>query len=105
MCLAVRYADGFDLGRRGADGRELTAEEMAAAFAELDRAERNAKRERRLMRSHWSPSALEENGSALVEKIRGYARTGLDRYLCAFPKDRAAEMIDRARDRLLPAFA
>jgi len=57
------------------------------------------------MRSHWSPSALEENGSALVEKIRGYARTGLDRYLCAFPKDRAAEMIDRARDRLLPAFA
>ena len=105
MRLAARYADGFDLGRRGADGRELTAEEMAAAFAELDRAERNAKRERRLMRSHWSPSALEENGSALVEKIRGYARTGLDRYLCAFPKDRAAEMIDRARDRLLPAFA
>jgi len=105
MRLAARYADGFDLGRRGAHGRELTPEEMAAAFAELERAERDATRERRLMRSHWSPSALEENGSALVEKIRGYARTGLDRYLCAFPKDRAAEMIDRARDRLLPAFA
>ncbi len=101
MRLAARYADGFDLGRRGRDGRDLAPEEMAEAFAELARIERAAKRERRLVRSHWSSSALEGDGAALLEKIDGYARAGLDQYLCAFPRDRAAEMIERSATRLV----
>jgi probable F420-dependent oxidoreductase len=104
MRLAAGLADGFDLGRHGASGADLTSQEMAAAFSELGSMERAAKRERPLLRSHWSSSALEGDGQALVEKIRGYAGAGLDQYLCAFPKDRAVEMIERSRERLIPAF-
>jgi alkanesulfonate monooxygenase SsuD/methylene tetrahydromethanopterin reductase-like flavin-dependent oxidoreductase (luciferase family) len=104
MRLAARLADGFDLGRHGATGADLTSEEMAAAFTELGSMERAAKREKPLMRSHWSSSTLEGDGRALVEKIQGYAGAGLDRYLCAFPEDRAAEMIEHSRERLIPAF-
>jgi probable F420-dependent oxidoreductase len=105
MRLAARYADGFDLGKHGPGGADLTTDELAAAFADLDALERAAKRERRLVRSHWSNSALDGNGAALIEKIRAYAAVGLDQYLCAFPKDGAADMVARSRERLIPAFA
>ena len=104
MRLAARYADGFDLGKHGPGGADLTNEEMAAAFKGLGSIEEAAKREKPLLRSHWSSSTLEGDGEALVEKVRGYAGAGLDQYLCAFPKDRAAEMIERSRERLIPAF-
>ncbi|OLC21730.1 MAG: hypothetical protein AUH33_01180 [Chloroflexi bacterium 13_1_40CM_68_21] len=105
MRLAARYADGFDLGKHGAGGADLTPAEMAASFAELESIERASKRETRLMRSHWSSTALEGPGGPLLDKIRAYAAAGLDQYLCAFPKDRAPEMIRRSREHLIPAFA
>jgi len=105
MRLAARYADGFDLGKHGAGGADLTPDEMAALFRELDAAERTAKREKRLERSHWSTSALDGDAKPLVDKIGAYAAAGLDQYLCAFPRDRAAEMIERSREGLIPAFA
>ncbi|HEV8536213.1 MAG TPA: TIGR03560 family F420-dependent LLM class oxidoreductase [Candidatus Limnocylindria bacterium] len=105
MRLAARYADGFDLGKHGTGGADLTPEEMAESFRELESMERAANREAPLMRSHWSSSELDGDGQALVEKIRAYGKVGLDQYLCAFPKERAAEMIERSRERLVPAFA
>jgi len=105
MRLAARYADGFDLGKHGAGGADLTPQEMAASFKELETIERTVKREERLQRSHWCASTLEGDGKALVDKIRAYGGAGLDQYLCAFPKERATEMIERARDRLIRAFA
>jgi probable F420-dependent oxidoreductase len=105
MRLAARYADGFDLGKHGAGGADVTPEEMAASFGELESIERTAKREKRLQRSHWSSSTLEGDGKPLVDKIRSYAGTGLDQYLCAFPKERTVEMIERSRELLIPAFA
>src|SRR5947208_14769560 len=39
MRLAARYADGFDLGKHGEGGADLTPEEMAASFRELEAAE------------------------------------------------------------------
>src|SRR5437667_512115 len=104
MRLAARYADGFDLGKHGTGGADLTNEEIAAAFKELGSMEVAAKRAKALLHSHWSSSTLEGDGRSLVEKIRGYGRAGLDQYLCAFPKDRAPEMIERSRERLIPAF-
>jgi probable F420-dependent oxidoreductase len=105
MRLAARYADGFDLGKHGAGGADLTPEEMAASFKELETIERTMKREERLQRSHWCASTLEGDGKALVDKIHAYAGSGLDQYLCAFPQERATEMIERSRERLIPAFA
>ncbi len=105
MRLAARYADGFDLGKHGAGGADLTPDEMAASFKELEAMERAVKREERLQRSHWCASTLEGDGKALIDKIRAYAGAGLDQYLCAFPKERAMEMIENSRERLIPAFA
>ena len=105
MRLAARYADGFDLGKHGSGGADLTAEEMAGAFRDLAEMERAAKRSQPLMRSHWSSSTLDGDGAALIDKIERYEDAGLDQYLCAFPKERAAEMIERSRVRLVPAFA
>jgi hypothetical protein len=105
MRLAARYADGFDLGKHGAGGADLTPKEMAASFKELEAIELTAKREQRLQRSHWCASTLEGDAKALVDKIRAYAGAGLDQYLCAFPKERATEMVERSRERLIPAFA
>jgi hypothetical protein len=104
MRLAARFADGFDLGKHGAGGADLTPDEMAAAFRGLDEAERAANRGQRLQRSHWSSSTLDGDGKLLVDKIRAYARAGLDQYLCAFPKERAADMVKRSREELIPAF-
>jgi len=105
MRLAARYADGFDLGKRGAGGADLTPEEMAASFNELEAVEQTVKRDARLRRSHWCASTLEGDGRLLIDKIRAYAGAGLDQYLCAFPKERATEMTERSRERLIPAFA
>ena len=105
MRLAARYADGFDLGKHGPGGADLSPDEMASSFRELGAIERKANREAPLRRSHWSSSALDGDGRPLVDKIRSYADAGLDQYLCAFPKDRAAEMIERSRELLIPAFA
>src|SRR2546421_2514577 len=69
MRLAARFADGFDLGRHGATGADLTTDEMAAAFKDLAAQEQAAKREKPLLRSHWSSSTLEDDGSSLVGKI------------------------------------
>ena len=105
MRLAARYADGFDLGKHGAGGADLTPEEMATSFNELDTIERSEKRAGRLHRSHWCGSTLEGDGGALIDKIRAYAGAGLDQYLCAFPRERAKEMTERSRERLIPALA
>jgi len=105
MRLAARYADGFDLGKHGAGGADLTPDEMAASFRELEAAELAAKREQRLERSHWCASTLDGDPKLLVDKIGAYGRAGLDQYLCAFPKERAAEMVERSREGLIPAFA
>lgn len=105
MGLAARYADGFDLGKHGAGGADLTPDEMAASFRDLDLVEKAAKRQGPLRRSHWSSSSLEGDGRPLIDKIRAYGEVGLDQYLCAFPKGRAADMIERASDRLIPVFA
>jgi len=105
MRLAARYADGFDLGKHGGGGADLSPDEMAGSFHELAAIERKANREKPLQRSHWSASSLEGDGKPLVDKIRAYARAGLEQYLCAFPKDHAAEMIERSRELLIPAFA
>jgi F420-dependent oxidoreductase-like protein len=105
MRLAARYGDGFDLGKHGANGADLTPDEMAASFRELEATEKSAKRDRPLRRSHWSPSSLEGDAKPLIDKIHAYGEAGLDQYLCAFPKERAAEMIERASKRLIPAFA
>jgi F420-dependent oxidoreductase-like protein len=105
MRLAARYADGFDLGKRGAGGADLAPDEMAASFAELREVERTVKREKPLQLSHFSVSTLDGEAKALVAKIRAYGAAGLDQYLCAFPKERAAEMVERSRTELIPAFA
>ena len=105
MRLAARYADGFDLGKHGAGGADLTPDEMAASFNELEAVEQTVKRDARLRRSHWCASTLEGDGKLLIDKIRAYAGAGLDQYLCAFPKERAMEMTERSRERLIPAFA
>ena len=105
MRLAARYADGFDLGKHGAGGADLTPDEMAASFRELEAAELAAKREQRLERSHWCASTLDGDPRLLVDKIRAYGRAGLDQYLCAFPREGAAEMVERSREGLIPAFA
>lgn len=104
--VAARLADGFDIGRRGADGAPLSGDEMRAAVAEVDAASRAAKRERPLLRSHWTPAELDDDDAsarALHDRIASYRVAGLDRLILSFPKDRAAEMVRRAGARLLPA--
>src|SRR5207244_13548127 len=50
MRLAARYADGFDLGKHGGGGADLTNEEIAAVVKELGSMEVAAKREKPLLR-------------------------------------------------------
>src|SRR5881628_2610078 len=64
-------------GKHGAGGADLTPDEMAASFDELERIERIAKRDGRLQRSHWSASTLDGDGKPLIDKIRAYAGVGL----------------------------
>ena len=101
MRTAARYAYGFDIGRRGAPGSGrafLTEDELRAIKVELDEACRTTKRDRPLLRSHWSGAELTDDASlrTLRDRIEAYERAGLDRYILAFPKERAAEMIPRA---------
>lgn len=85
MRLAARYADGFDLGRHGPAGAPLSADEMAAALAEVRRVCDDAGRDRPILLSHWTGADFDGDADRrqLVERIRGYARAGLDRLLFA----------------------
>jgi len=98
MRLAARYADGFDLGRRGPGGAALSAEEMAAALAEVRKVCADAGRDRPIALSHWTGAALDgdaESRRALLERIHGYERAGLDRLLLAVVgRDRQAQTAD-----------
>jgi hypothetical protein len=103
MRLAARYADGFDLGRHGPAGAPLSAEEMAAALAEVRKVCDDAMRQRPIALSHWVGAELgsdDESRRQLLERIRGYERAGLDRLLLAFPRDRAGEMIRRLGEHM-----
>lgn len=98
MRLAARYADGFDLGRRGPSGAPLSAEEMAVALTEVRRVCEDTGRTRPIALSHWVSAELgsdAESRRLLLERMHGYERAGLDRLLLAFPRDRAGEMITR----------
>ena len=84
--LAARYADGFDLGRRGPAGAPLTEDEMATALAEVRTVCGELGRERPILLSHWTGAELGASGATpgeLIERIRGYERAGLDRLLLA----------------------
>jgi F420-dependent oxidoreductase-like protein len=111
MRLAARYADGFDLGRRGPSGAPLTSEEMASALAEVRQVCEEVGRERPIALSHWTGAELigdEASRRQVVERFAGYARAGLDRLLLALVgRERGAEMADpgalirRLGDRVL----
>jgi F420-dependent oxidoreductase-like protein len=104
--LAARYADGFDLGRRGPAGAPLSADEMAVALREVRKICDIAKRERPIALSHWVSAELgadDESRRQLLERIRGYKRAGLDRLLLKFPRERAGEMIRRLDEGVLAA--
>jgi alkanesulfonate monooxygenase SsuD/methylene tetrahydromethanopterin reductase-like flavin-dependent oxidoreductase (luciferase family) len=96
--IAARLADGFDIARRPKGGGFVSGDEMRAHCDELDAASKAAKRERRLLRSHWSSADVGDEPAlrSLRERADAYERAGLDRYLLSFPKERAAEMIPRA---------
>jgi F420-dependent oxidoreductase-like protein len=98
MRLAARYADGFDLGRRGPAGAPLSEEEMTTALAEVRKVCEDAKRERPIALSHWVGAEFGAEGESqrlLFERMHAYERAGLDRLLLAFPRDHAGEMIRR----------
>lgn len=105
MRLAARYADGFDIGRRGVEGRDLTAEEMATAIGELRAIERGVTRKEPLRTSHWGPAELDGDASALVERVRGLGKAGLEQFLFAFPREGTLEMTKRAANELVPALS
>lgn len=95
--VAARLADGFDIGYRP-PGSTWTEDEMRERVAEVDAASAKAKRERPLLRSHWSPAEAgdERSADALRQRIDAYARAGLDRYLLSFPRQGAGDMLRRA---------
>jgi probable F420-dependent oxidoreductase len=97
MRSAARYADGFDISRRSTDAAPMDADAIRAVNAELDDACRGVKRERRLLRSHWSSVSITDDASVktLRERIAGFAAAGLDRFILAFPRESATEMIRR----------
>ncbi|HUQ41126.1 MAG TPA: TIGR03560 family F420-dependent LLM class oxidoreductase [Candidatus Limnocylindrales bacterium] len=97
MRSAARYADGFDISRRSTDAAPMDADAIRVVNAELDEACRGLKRDRRLMRSHWSSVSITDDASvkALRERIAGFAAAGLDRFILAFPRESATEMIRR----------
>jgi hypothetical protein len=101
--LAARYADGFDLGRRGPAGAPLSEEEMTVALAEVRKICAEAGRDRPIALSHWVGAELASDGEsqrALFERISGYERAGLDRLLLAFPREHAGEMIRRLGEHM-----
>lgn len=97
MRSAARYADGFDISRRSTDAVPMDAAAIRAVNAELDEVCRTVKRERPLLRSHWSSVTLTDDASiaSLKARIAGFSGAGLDRLILAFPRESATEMIRR----------
>jgi len=97
MRSAARRADGFDIGTRGPNGAPLTEDEMRAFNADLDAVCAMVKRERPLLRSHWSNVDITDDASLRETRARidAYARAGLDRLILAFPKESARETVRR----------
>ena len=99
MRSAARYADGFDIGKHGPGGAALSEDEVRAFNAQLDDACAAVKRERPLLRSHWTSVAVKDDASLrdFRERAAAYARAGLDRWIVAPPRESATEMIGRMR--------
>jgi alkanesulfonate monooxygenase SsuD/methylene tetrahydromethanopterin reductase-like flavin-dependent oxidoreductase (luciferase family) len=97
MRSAARYADGFDISRRRTDPATMDANAIRAVNAELDEACRAVKRDRPLLRSHWSSVTLSDDASVaeLTRRITDFAEAGLDRFILAFPRESATDMIRR----------
>ena len=95
----LAYTSGFPMSIEGSAPSVLNVNAQSFLFNPAQRQFVKA------ARIDWSASTLEGDGKPLVDKIRAYARAGLEQYLCAFPKDHAAEMIERSRELLIPAFA
>ncbi len=97
MRSAARYADGFDISRRSGDAAPMDAAAIQAVNVELDEVCVAVKRDRPLLRSHWSSVTLTDDASisSLKERIAGFAQAGLDRLILAFPRESATEMIRR----------
>jgi F420-dependent oxidoreductase-like protein len=97
MRSAARYADGFDISRRSTDPAPMDAAAIRVVNTELDEMCAAAKRERPLMRSHWSSVTLTDDASVtdLRTRLTGFAEAGLDRLILAFPRESATEMIRR----------
>jgi len=103
MRVAARLADGFDISRSSATQGPMKGDDIRAAKALLAEACRAANRDRPLRTSHWSDAVLEDTDAskrALRERVTDYSNAGLDRFILAFPKDRALEMVRRAGDVL-----
>ena len=102
MRLAARYADGFDIGRHGAEGADLTPAEMTAAIGELRAIEGRAKRRTPLRTSHWG-TVKPEQPEPLLERLRGFERAGLDQFLCGMiPRERSPEAVQDLASVLRP---
>jgi probable F420-dependent oxidoreductase len=97
MRSAARYADGFDISRRSSDPAQMDAAAIRAVNAELDEICAAVKRDRPLLRSHWSSVTLTDDASVdeLRSRIAGFTQAGLDRFIIAFPRESATEMIRR----------
>ena len=97
MRSAARYADGFDISRRSTDPGPMDAAAIRGVNAELDEMCAAVKRDRPLLRSHWSSVTLTDDASVaeLRSRISGFAHAGLDRFILAFPRESATEMIRR----------
>ena len=96
--VAARLADGFDISRGSQQSGPLSGADMRARIDELRAACETMKRERPLRTSHWSSIELEADRAslqALRERIAAYAKAGLERFILAFAKERAAEMVKR----------
>lgn len=99
--VAARLADGFDISRGSQGAGPLTGDEMRARIEELRAACASVKRERPLRTSHWSSVEVEGDRAsqqALRDRIAAYASAGLERFILAFPKERSAEMVERAAE-------
>ena len=97
MRSAARYADGFDISRRSTDTAPMDAAAIRGVNAELDEMCAATKRDRPLLRSHWSSVTLTDDASVaeLRSRISGFAQAGLDRLILALPRESATEMIRR----------
>jgi F420-dependent oxidoreductase-like protein len=97
MRSAARYADGFDISRRSTDPAPMDAAAIRVVNAELDEMCAAVKRDRPLMRSHWTSVTLTDDASVaeLRSRIASMSQAGLDRLILAFPRESATEMIRR----------